>query len=298
MRLIFAWFVPVMIAGVSPAIVQAESARDLFPPASSTFASSTAAARGDLGLAAGTREYHAPMLLQEGADAAGSPDQQSYLPVLYSTLVPGLGEISMGYWKRGVALMAAEVVAWSGYFVKHNDGMDARDAYEAFADAHWNFDKWIEDHPCPTVPPGGTLEDVEECGRATSGSGAWPGYIPWVSKEEDKQHYYENIGKYDWYISGWSDWNAADAPLSRQTELRTTYRSMRQESNDALDTANSFIWLSIAARVFSIAETAIIVHNRRETPQGAGAGDGSPVALRARPRGFTGGEVALEVRFK
>ncbi len=126
-----------------------------------------------------------------------------------------------------------EAAAWTGYFVKHDDGMEMRTQYEAFADAHWDYDKWIDDHPCPTVPPtGATLEDVEDCGEASSGSGAWPGYIPWVSKEEDKQHYYENIGKYDWYISGWQDWDPTQSPYAQQTDLRTEYRGMREQSNN------------------------------------------------------------------
>jgi hypothetical protein len=223
-----------------------------------------------------------------------APGAQSWWPLLYSALVPGLGELSMGYEKRGIALMAAEVVAWTGYFVNHADGMDERDAYEAFADAHWEYNKWLYDHPC--TPSDSTLESVEECGRASSGSGDWPGYIPWVSKEEDKQHYYENIGKYDWYISGWTDWDETAFPYSRQTDLRTQYREMRQKSNDSLDAANSFVWVSVAARAFSLAETAILIHNRRgEAP---GGGGGAPISIRARPRGYTGGEVALEVRFR
>ena len=70
---------------------------------------------------------------------------------------------------------------------------------------------------------------------------------------------------------------------------------MRQQSNNSLDDADSFLWVSFAARAFSIAETAIIIHNRRSDT--SGGGEGSPVSLRAAPRGNTGGEVALEVKF-
>ena len=291
MRVLFGWIVLVVATlGANPVIA---SGRDALPPAGAAYASSQLAASPDGELAAPIDQD----LFRAWSEDAATPGEQSYLPVLYSALIPGLGEMTMGYWGRGIALAAVEVAAWTGYFVKHDDGLDMRTQYEAFADAHWNYDKWIDDHPCPTVPPtGATLEDVEDCGRATSGSGAWPGYIPWVPKEEDKQHYYENIGKYDWYISGWEDWDPTQTPYAHQTDLRTEYREMRQQSNDALDDANSFVWVSLAARTFSIVETAILVNKRRD---GSGAGgQPSPVSLRARPRGYDGGEVALEVRFK
>ena len=158
---------------------------------------------------------------------ASTSQKQSYWPVLYSALVPGLGELTMGYEKRGIALMLLEVAAWSGYFVNHNDGLDERDEYEAFADAHWDYNKWLYDHPC--TPSDSTLESVENAGRSSSGSGDWPGYIPFVSKEDDKQHYYENLGKYDWYISGWSDWDETEFPYKRRPIcVRSTARCGRR----------------------------------------------------------------------
>jgi hypothetical protein len=289
MRVLFGWLALAVAVAAGAA---ASFAADALPAHVAVYSSAESAAGGAVARDTGERDgLRGDFAFLEEQDT----EPQSYWPVLYSTLVPGLGEMTMGYWGRGIALMAVEVAAWTGYFINHNEGLDKRDEYEAFADAYWNFDKWIDDHPCPTVPPDATLEDVEECGKASSGSGAWPGYIPWVSKEEDKQHYYENIGKYDWYISGWQDWDASQSPLAHQTDLRTEYRALRGESNDALDTATSFVWVSVVARAISIAETAIIVHNRRED---AASGRPAPVSLRARPRGYTGGEVALEVRFR
>lgn len=268
----------------------AARAADVFPPSTAAYASPGLAA-GEMALPADDdAHFSGSFNYQDDAAPAG----QSWWPLLYSALVPGLGELTMGYEKRGIALMAAEVAAWTGYFINHNDGLDERDAYEAFADEHWDYNKWITDFPGQSFT---TLEEVEEYGKASSGSGLWPGYIPYVSKEDDKQHYYENIGKYDWYISGWKDWDESVFPYARDTDLRTQYREMRQQSNNSLDDANAFVWLSVAARAFSIAETAIIIHNRRDDV-GGGGGGGTPVSLRARPRGYSGGEVALEVRFK
>lgn len=283
--LAFAWVVG---AAARPA-----PAADALPASVSSYTSSERAALDLTG-------FKPHLSFDPSADAAaggGEPPtaQQSYLPLLYSLLIPGLGEATMGYWGRGITLMAVEVGAWSGWYVKHNDGLDERAAYEAYADKYWDFDRWIENHPASCAQHT-TLEQLEQCGQALSGSGGWPGYIPYVSKEQDKQHYYENIGKYDWYISGWRDWDPTQDPYAHQTDLRTEYRSMRESSNRSLDQANEFVWVSVVARTFSVVETAIIVHNRRGAS--GGASEPAPVALRASPRGWDGGEVALEVRFK
>ncbi|HEX5131999.1 MAG TPA: hypothetical protein VFX92_05890 [Candidatus Krumholzibacteria bacterium] len=283
-----------VLAGVGAAPAHASPPADFVPLAAASYPSSDMAARPEIAAPRNPRPFaFDPALTGD----VGAPQQQSYLPVLYSLLVPGAGEISMGYYGRGIALVAVEIAAWSGYYVKHNDGLDQRAAYEAFADEHWDMDKWIQEHPCNVEQYGDgqrTLENLELCGQASSGSGAWPGYIPYVAKSDDKQHYYENLGKYDWYISGWSDWDPVD-PYPMDTALRDQYRAMRKESNDSLDNASAFVWVSVVARAFSLAETAIIVHNRRA---GEPAGDGSGMALRARPRGFDGGELALEVNFR
>ncbi|MDH4036783.1 MAG: hypothetical protein OEX18_05010 [Candidatus Krumholzibacteria bacterium] len=284
----------VLFSGAVAAPLCAARAQDALPPMLVAHSTSAGAAHEPLTAPQPARFSFDPAMVAS-ADAA---PKQNYLPVLYSLLIPGTGEISMGYYGRGIALVAAEILAWTGYAVYHSDGMDQRDAYESFADTYWNMDKWIDDHPCNVEQYGDgtrTLENLELCGQGGSGSGAWPGYVPYVSRDEDKQHYYENLGKYDWYISGWSDWDPSADPYLEDTALRDQYRAMRGESNDSLDKANEFIWISVVARAFSLAETAIIVHNRRGAQDG---GEGGGMALRARPRGLDGGELALEVRFK
>jgi hypothetical protein len=273
---------------------RALTASDAFPAGGAAYASAAAAAQ--LALHAGVT----PGYLQTEPPGEAAAEQQSYWPVLYSALMPGVGELTMGYTFRGIALMAIEVAAWTGYFVYHDDGLEKRDEYEAFADLYWTERKFIDDHPLVYPLQDQTLEYLEEQGKAVSGSGGewWTGYVPYVSKEEDKQHYYENLGKYDWYVSGWSDYDPTIDPPLAESALREEYRAMRNDSNEALDDANSFVWVSLAARVFSLAETAIIVHNRRAQGAQASRDVETPWSLRARPRGFRGGELALEVRFK
>ncbi len=236
-----------------------------------------------------------PVLRRRAAAAAAAPRRSSLLAVALSAIVPGAGELYLGLEKRGVALMAVEAAAWTGYFVKRSDGLDKRAAYETFADRHWSLSKLLADHPL--FPGTGSIEELDQLGAQSAGSGVWPGYIPWTAKAEDKQHYYENIGKYDWYIAGWEDWDATAQPPPRDTALRDEYRRMRIASNDALDASNRFIWLSVAARVFSLAETLYIVHTRgAEVRSERVESTGWRVRAAVRPAGTS--SLALEYRFR
>ncbi|HKW14516.1 MAG TPA: hypothetical protein VJS69_08525 [Candidatus Krumholzibacteria bacterium] len=292
MRIFFGRVAPLAMC-LGLAATASALAADSFSPSLEAYESSTQAA-GSMAVPEAPVHFAGTFALDD-ADATAAPTAQSYWPLLYSTLIPGLGELTMGYEKRGIALMAAEVVAWTGYYKNHSDGMQERTDYEHYADLHWAESRWIDNFPNLCNNPQ-TVQDIEECGQASSGSGAWPGYIPYIPKDVDKQHYYENLGKYDWYISGWDDWDPNANPYAHQTDNRTTYRSMRRDSNQSLDHADNFLWLSVAARAFSIAETAIIIHGKRNDADGGGGG-GTPISLRARPRGNSGGEVALEVKF-
>ncbi|MEJ2719591.1 MAG: hypothetical protein P8181_00440 [bacterium] len=238
----------------------------------------------------------APRLLRDAA--GGSGGERSYVPVLFSLLVPGTGEIYMGYYKRGIALVAAEVVAWTGYGIYHNKGLDSREAYERFADEHWSYDKWIFDHRAvrDLAPEERTFENLYEIGETTWDE--WPGFHSWYSKEEEKQNYYENIGKYDWFISGWEDWQWDDVQNPdnppRDTPLRDEYRAMRKKSNDELDKAHNFIYLSLAARVFSLVETVLLV---RKDDGGERQEEAKKFTIGARATGLYSGKVELNYRW-
>jgi hypothetical protein len=279
---------------------------DLVPSALEVYASSnalTTEAVGDLSslLSTGKPEILARQsVLGVGeSDPSGSGGGSKYWPVLFSALMPGVGELSLGYKWRGATLMALEVAAWSGYLYYRNEGLDSREDYENFADTYWDFRKWIDHHPDVYDVTGVTLEELEDIGKSKSGSEGWPGYLPWVSKEEDKQHFYENIGKYDWYISGWTDFDPEVQPWMKDTEVRDQYRAMRKESNDQLDDANKFIYLSLGVRVFSIVETLFLVRSSdsSEEEKDGGSAGLSQLRVKARPKGFKGGEIALEYRF-
>jgi hypothetical protein len=246
----------------------------------------------------GDRAVREPLLLATpgepfalDVDDGSSGSGTNYLPVFFSLLVPGTGELYLGHYVRGGLLLGAEITAWVGYAHYHSQGLDKREEYEAFADAHWDYDRWIDDHLATEGLVDPTFEELDSIGRYHWDQ--WPGYHTWHSKEEEKQNYYENLGKYDWFISGWEDWDGS----AHDTDLRTTYRSMRIDSNDDLDTADKFIYLSVATRVFSLIDTYFLVRR-------AGKDSGAPVktspgwSFEAHATGPAAGQVSLLYRFQ
>lgn len=277
---------------------------DLLPSGLTTYASSRGARdaapaapveatpAGGLAYAGGRSSY---LARADGDDNASSGKR--CVPVLLSLVVPGAGEIYMGYYVRGAVLVAAEITAWTGYAYYHNKGLDSRAEYEKFADDHWDYGKWVDDHALWRDPDYTDVDPKDFAALDSIGRNYWDGWPPyhtWHSKEEEKQNYYENIGKYDWFISGWEDWDAVTQP--RESALRTTYRSMRKQSNDELDKATGFIYLSVAARVFSLVETLLLT--RYEDSDSGKEDSSSSFSIKTRATGLASGEVALVYRFR
>jgi len=218
-------------------------------------------------------------------------------PIVLSVIAPGAGEIYMGYYKRGFALLAMEAAAWIGYSHNRSKGLDTRRRYESFADAHWSISKWLLEHPSG---PYGSLAALEASGN----DGTWENtrwkvgdnyfYMPFIPKEQDKQEYYENLGKYEWFLSGWDDWSPppdGNTPIAEFTNNQSFYMGLRANSNHQLTVADRFIYLSIVARAYSLVETIIL--SRR-----SGDEDVSKLGFDVETRGFSSTRFVLEYRFK
>ena len=188
-------------------------------------------------------------------------------PLVYSLIFPGAGEWSLGYKERALAHFAVEATCWSANVYYRERGFDKRHDYESYADAHWETARW-----------------------ASSFSDTRPGWLDWIPQaewdfydrglqdtavafddshedylmghfapyHEDPQHYYENLGKYDWYRWGWDDYDAG----TDGTDNRYVYLRMRNASDDDFNVAERFIKFMVVARVVSLADTYIILHKR------------------------------------
>ncbi|MFN2370557.1 MAG: hypothetical protein ABR506_05300 [Candidatus Krumholzibacteriia bacterium] len=216
-----------------------------------------------------------------GDGAVGAGGDRAGLKILASAVLPGAGEALSGY-RRGYLMMAADIFAWTQVAKYHGDGKDFSDAYYAFADAHYTDAKLWKAY-ASSLNPGDP--DYNEL------FGEGPYYFPgiadmndvsdldnlslYVSKEDDRREYYENLGKWDQFIFGWDDYlnprahadeygyTPAD-PTNAISDLRQPwvsknreiYRDMRAAANDAYNKRDRWLYVNIGLRVFSVLQTA------------------------------------------
>ena len=66
--------------------------------------------------------------------------------MLYSAVFPGLGQVYMGKWKRGLVYLALEGIA-AGVLYQNNILAEKRKKeYFSYAENHWDFARWIHDY--------------------------------------------------------------------------------------------------------------------------------------------------------
>lgn len=239
------------------------------------------------------------------------------LPVLFSLILPGSGEAYMGY-KRGYFMMAADIFAWTQVAKYHNEGDDLTDKYIAFADEHYSDDQLVEAYNAASLDPERAGEGeiyFPDVGNITDTSELHK--LPlYVTKEEDFREYYENLGKWEQFIFGWDDYTRAsdpnnpNAPAGYDPSLtlddlrqpwvsknRQTYQEMRGEANDAYETRDTWLYVNIGLRVFSVIQSAWlsgIIGGGDDTEMAIGD---HKVNLYAQPAGWNRGSVAATISF-
>ena len=239
-------------------------------------------------------------------------------PVLMSAILPGAGEVAIGY-KRGYLMVAADIFAWTQVSKYHGDGGDLRDDYIAYADEHYSDELLAAAY----VAGGLQLDDfyrvgegrayfADALGEAIISSVEELGKLPlYVTKEDDFREYYENLGKWDQFVFGWDDyWNtsiedpdfiehdrATDLSKPRVSLHREVYRGMRGESNDAFKTRDRWLYANIGLRVFSVLQVAYLQGLLGGGPAQALEVAGHTVEFQATPMGLYNGSVSAKVSF-
>lgn len=165
--------------------------------------------------------------------AAGKSPGKAFL---YSLAMPGMGHLYAGY-KRGWVNVGVEGLTWITYFYYHDRGHTKEDEFEAYADDHWDYGVWISQCGCQGSP-----EDSLILGF----------------RDNNRQQYYEDIGKIPTYFQGWDDYNGANNDSSN----RRFYRGIRNDSNNFFKNANYALAAAFVNRIVSAVDVLRLVKKR------------------------------------
>jgi hypothetical protein len=150
---------------------------------------------------------------------------------VFSMLAPGSGQLYVGA-KRGYIYLGVEAIAWTSSYFLWKSGKQKKDEYEDFADNHWDFPVAGQDS-C-------YYEEADQRLREFY--------------EHDKEHFYEDIGKYAYYICGWDS-----------DESLKTYVDMRDDSNRLLKGSNYAIMAAVINHVVSAIDALRLARNYNMT---------------------------------
>ncbi|MCE1188101.1 MAG: DUF5683 domain-containing protein [Ignavibacteria bacterium] len=163
-----------------------------------------------------------------------------------SLVVPGAGQAyNENYWAAGVyALIEAGVIYMA---IKYNNDGDTKESdFEKFAETHWSAKAYAQ-YLYSTTPTSFKQNPVNN-----DGSVNWDvlndaelkitGFSHQLAPFGDQQ-YYEMIGKYNQFRSGWDafylpgDDYHSEGPL----KIAVNYMGMRKDANDAYDISSKFV---------------------------------------------------------
>ena len=184
---------------------------------------------------------------------------------LLNMIVPGAGHLYAGN-KRGWVHLGLEGATWVTYLYYHDRGKTKEDQYEAYADDKWDYARWIAADP---ANPGSDADNLIK------------NFL-----QNNKQQYYEDIGKLPVYWTGWEGY--ADPPADASS--RRFYYGIRNDSNNFLKNARYAIVGGFVTRIVSAVDVLRILKNRGR----ANLGNNTQLKFNMRTRPFSN-ENALKI---
>lgn len=188
-------------------------------------------------------------------------EKSPYLAAAMSGLIPGAGELyAKSYLKAGI-FFAVEATLWILYASYQKKGDDQTESFQNFADHNWDvykYGRWLKEQSFPGADGIDLSADKETLRRqinvceAQNFSHQLPPY--------GEQQYYELIGKYQNFVSGWADADLAVVNRnnygSYKTTMYTNYSYDRQAANDYYDKGSTTLIGVVVNHLLSAADAA------------------------------------------
>lgn len=174
-----------------------------------------------------------------------SPKSKSpLLAGFMSLIIPGLGEIySESYWKAAI-FAAVEVTTIVVALQYDKKGDDKTNEFQNYADGQWSvvkYAEWLNLHYNENIPidPNTNLQPWQRVNwnELNAAESRFSHKLP----PHGDQQYYELIGKYPQYSSGWQQFNINNPSYHDLPPQFLSYSKMRGEANDFYSVAKTSI---------------------------------------------------------
>lgn len=135
--------------------------------------------------------------------------KSAFRAIMFSSIFPGGGHLYGNRRSIGTYLFPViEIALWVGYFHFDSKGSSIEDDYEAFADKHYVWDYYIKGRDA-LINGHDAIDSDRKAATIYRNRDPDTGELIHFRLDPytDPQHYYEDIGKYNKYIFGWTDWN-------------------------------------------------------------------------------------------
>ncbi len=220
---------------------------------------------GDVLLLAQTVVTQGERTVSKKEDDAGDSFKSPGKAFIFSALAPGSGQLYVGA-KRGYVYLGVEAVVWTTSYFFHQSGKQKEEDYMDFADAHWT-EPALGDTVAfsPTGIP--ILYDQDHHDRIT------------YFYQNDKGHYYEDIGKYAYYTVGW------------ETGTLDDYLDMRDDSNRLLKSSSYAMMAAVVNHVVSAVDALRLARSHNIS-----LGHGVKLNLKLKGNLHSGGVVLVASR--
>lgn len=183
------------------------------------------------------------------------------LGALLSGVIPGAGEFYAKSFIKSAIFFGLEAGLWTAYSVFQKKGNDQTESFQNFADNNWDiykYGRWLKEQSFSGADGIDLTADKYELRRkiniveAQNFSHQLPPF--------GEQQYYELIGKYQNFVTGWAD---ADLSVvnrnnygSYKTEMFIGYSYDRQKANDYYNKGTTSLTLVVLNHLLSSADAA------------------------------------------
>jgi hypothetical protein len=199
---------------------------------------------------------------------------QAPTALLEAALVPGLNPARRGEWVKAGVFVGVELLGFLMNARLEQEGQDLDREFIAYANAHWNIDRYLEDRisrgefaheelwrPNPTEEwVNGQGSHVLPIAFSQGGFGVPEWWLEGNAQWQliPTQQFYEMIGKYAQFQRGWDDYGPDRAwTVTYFSPNSDVYQDKRTASNDKLKAADAWMGLVVANHAVSLLETVI-----------------------------------------